>query len=108
MACEPAFVRLTLAAPATLRSGAALQSEEGTSQDFLFLLLAAYLERCGVAASALRRFPSLTNAALVAEQFSVTPLSTPPSEEPSEQEERLLRQLPPYRLDVSDMPGMEP
>lgn len=125
MSGEPAFVKVTLTSPLTLRSGGALQSEEGFSQvretikadpphvpsschippaplcwgpfvwmlfflphhtftcpssphlcpqDFLFLTLSAYLERCGVAASTLRRFPSLTDPSLVAEQFTAARL----------------------------------
>lgn len=40
-------------------------------QDFVFLLLASYLKRCGVASRGFRRFPYVTKDNLVAEQFTI-------------------------------------
>jgi len=40
-------------------------------QDFVFLLLASYLKRCGVASRGFRRFPYMTKDNLVAEQFTI-------------------------------------
>ncbi|KAL4855087.1 SART-1 family protein DOT2 [Chlorella vulgaris] len=68
---EPAFLKYWLQAPATLRSTAALDAEQGFSQDYVAGTLQAYFRRCGVAAGALKRYPSYSEEDLVAEQWTL-------------------------------------
>ncbi|KAL4429832.1 hypothetical protein ABPG77_010949 [Micractinium sp. CCAP 211/92] len=68
---EPAFLKYWVQAPATLRSAAALDTEEGFSQDYIAATLQAYFRRCGVAATSLKRYPSYSQPELVAEQWTL-------------------------------------
>lgn len=68
---EPAFLKYWIQAPATLRSSAALDQEEGFSQDYVAATLQAYFRRCGVAATGLKRYPSYSQPELVAEQWTL-------------------------------------
>ncbi|KAF5837934.1 hypothetical protein DUNSADRAFT_3655 [Dunaliella salina] len=95
---EPAFVKIWEQSPATERSETALQAEQGWSQDFVFLLLAAYLRRCGVSAKGFRRFPYVTRDSLISEQFTIRSTAAAP-EEPNEPEAALLGQFPAFTLD---------
>jgi len=95
---EPAFVKIWQQSPVTERSETALQAEQGWSQDFVFLLMAAYLRRCGVSAKGFRRFPYVTRDSLVSEQFTIRQSAAAP-EEPNEAEAALLRQFPAFALD---------
>ncbi len=46
-----------------------------STQDFVYQVLRAYLARCGVSCSTFRRFPSMNQPQLVAEQFTIKALS---------------------------------
>lgn len=80
-------------------------------QDFVFHTIAAYLDRCGVASSPMRRFPSLTDEnGLEAEQFTIRRVALTPeqqvirgvagSDAVVQRERELLSALPPFRLDL--------
>ncbi|PRW60604.1 hypothetical protein C2E21_1285 [Chlorella sorokiniana] len=74
---EPAFLKYWMEAPATLRSSSALEQEEGFSQDFVAATLQAWLRRCGVASTSLKRYASYSEQELVANQWTlrrITPL----------------------------------
>ncbi|KAL4537669.1 hypothetical protein Ndes2437B_g08778 [Nannochloris sp. 'desiccata'] len=68
---EPAYLQYWLVAPADLRSGSALQSEEGATIGFVASAIAAYLRRCGVNSEGLKRTSSLTDPNQVSEQWSL-------------------------------------
>jgi hypothetical protein len=68
---EPAYLQYWLVSPADLRSGAALQSEDGATIGFVASAIAAYLRRCGVNSEGLKRTSSLTDPNQVAEQWTL-------------------------------------
>ncbi|PSC68555.1 hypothetical protein C2E20_7912 [Micractinium conductrix] len=68
---EPAFLKYWLQAPATLRSSAALDQEQGFSQDYVASTLQAWFRRCGVVAGTLKRYPSYSQPDLIAEQWTL-------------------------------------
>ncbi|KAJ9523981.1 hypothetical protein QJQ45_022371, partial [Haematococcus lacustris] len=68
---EPAYVKLWLQSPAGLTSTLALEAEEGFAPDLVYCVAAAYLRRCGVACSRLKRFPSLTRPGAVTLQWTM-------------------------------------
>lgn len=68
---EPAFLKVWLQSPATLRSSTALELEQGFSQDYVAGTLQAYFRRCGVTAGGLKRYPSYSQPELLAEQWTL-------------------------------------
>ncbi|KAL6754760.1 hypothetical protein V8C86DRAFT_286596 [Haematococcus lacustris] len=96
---EPAYVKLWLQSPAGLTSTLALEAEEGFAPDLVYCVAAAYLRRCGVACSRLKRFPSLTRPGAVTLQWTMRAMR-PTTEEPSEEELRVLQLFPPFSLDI--------
>jgi len=91
---EPAFVKYWLKSSLAQRSGAALEEEEGFSQDFVGSAVEAYLEQCGVALSGFRRVRSLSNPQLEAEQATLRRVR----ELPAEAREALSAE--PFKLDL--------
>eukprot|EP00890_Picochlorum_soloecismus_P006704 jgi/Picsp_1/859/NSC_04347-R1_hypothetical protein CHLNCDRAFT_49703 [Chlorella variabilis] len=68
---EPAYLKYWLTDPVDKRSALALQSEEGASLGFTSATISAYLRRCGVLCTELKRMESLTDDNQVSEQWTL-------------------------------------
>jgi len=77
---EPAYLKYWLTDPVDRRSALALQSEEGASLGFTSATISAYLRRCGVLCTELKRMESLTDDDQVSEQWTLRRIKSLPNQ----------------------------
>lgn len=76
---EPAYLKYWLTAPVDRNSSLALQTEEGDYLGYLSATIAAFLRRCGVVTTNLRRIQSLSEEENISEQSTIRRIKSLPA-----------------------------
>mmetsp|Transcript_11127 Transcript_11127/g.22235 ORF Transcript_11127/g.22235 Transcript_11127/m.22235 type:complete len:437 (+) Transcript_11127:93-1403(+) len=76
---EPAYLKYWLTSPVDRNSSLALQTEEGDYLGYLSATIAAFLRRCGVVTTNLRRIQSLSDEENISEQSTIRRIKSLPA-----------------------------
>lgn len=76
---EPAYLKYWLTSPVDRNSSLALQTEEGDYLGYLSATIAAFLRRCGVVTTNLRRIQSLSDEENISEQSTIRRIKSLPT-----------------------------